>query len=309
MEKRKLGRTGHMSTVAIFGAALLGGADEAITGEAVRLIEEYGINHLDIAPSYGKAEKLMGPYIPQLRDKVFIRFSQLITSIAVESFAGEAVPALLAVNPIPYALWSLLAVFTAAGALGVVAARRYRALAIPLHGKRRPWAPSAKLDLWANRHPRRMTETMLSYTLRAFEESARRAVALGFDAVELQAAQGYLLSQFLSPLTNHRGDPWGGDLEGRLRFPLAVIERVKRVLQGRPLLVKMNIKDADTFSILASIEQSLYKIFFGFNIKSFSSSEYIGKQAVFEHGYIVIRAINYPALGTVAFIIKYNNYG
>jgi 2,4-dienoyl-CoA reductase-like NADH-dependent reductase (Old Yellow Enzyme family)/nucleotide-binding universal stress UspA family protein len=74
---------------------------------------------------------------------------------------------------------------------------------------------------------REMTEGDLEETARAFAAAALRAKRAGFAAVELHGATGYLLSQFLSPRTNHRQDRWGGSLERRMRFPLAVVEAVR----------------------------------------------------------------------------------
>jgi len=66
----------------------------------------------------------------------------------------------------------------------------------------------------------------------------------GFDAVEIHAGHGYLLSQFLSPYTNRRGGAYGGCLENRMRFPAEVMGAVRRALgPGSPVLVKMNITD------------------------------------------------------------------
>ncbi len=64
----------------------------------------------------------------------------------------------------------------------------------------------------------------------AFVASARRAVRIGFDAIELHMAHGYLLHQFLSPLGNRRDDAYGGALENRLRFPLEVFDAVRKVV-------------------------------------------------------------------------------
>ena len=61
----------------------------------------------------------------------------------------------------------------------------------------------------------------------AFADAARRAARLGIDAIQLHGAHGYLLHQFLSPLSNHRDDEYGGSLENRLRFPLEVFDAVR----------------------------------------------------------------------------------
>src|SRR6185437_4173965 len=67
----------------------------------------------------------------------------------------------------------------------------------------------------------------------AFVAAARRAVAIGFDEVELHMAHGYLLHEFLSPLSNRRDDRYGGTLENRLRFPLEVARAVRDVVPAR----------------------------------------------------------------------------
>ncbi len=61
----------------------------------------------------------------------------------------------------------------------------------------------------------------------AFVQATERALRLDFDLVEIHSAHGYLLHQFLSPISNRRNDAYGGDLEGRLRFPLEVFEAVR----------------------------------------------------------------------------------
>ncbi len=72
MDKRKFGRSGHMSSVAIYGAAALYAGDDEMTDQAMEYILEAGVNHIDIAPGYGKAEELMGPWIEKTRDKFFL---------------------------------------------------------------------------------------------------------------------------------------------------------------------------------------------------------------------------------------------
>ena len=78
----------------------------------------------------------------------------------------------------------------------------------------------------------------------AFADAAARAQAAGFDGVELHAAHGYLLSQFLSPHLNRRADAYGGSLENRARFPVEVVDAIRtRVGAAFPLLVKLNSSD------------------------------------------------------------------
>ena len=77
-----------------------------------------------------------------------------------------------------------------------------------------------------------------------FVESTRRAVRIGFDLIELHAAHGYLLHSFLSPLTNFRQDRYGGDLEGRMRFPLEVYRAIREAWpEEQPIGVRISATD------------------------------------------------------------------
>lgn len=76
-----------------------------------------------------------------------------------------------------------------------------------------------------------------------FVLAAERAVKAGFDGVELHGAHGYLLNQFFSPLFNKRSDEYGGSLENRMRFPLLVAQKVRRVLNGKLLLYRLGADD------------------------------------------------------------------
>jgi 2,4-dienoyl-CoA reductase-like NADH-dependent reductase (Old Yellow Enzyme family) len=77
-----------------------------------------------------------------------------------------------------------------------------------------------------------------------FIAAATRAARLGFDGIELHAAHGYLLHQFLSPLANRREDEYGGSLEGRMRFPLEVFDAVRAAFPGeRPVWVRLSATD------------------------------------------------------------------
>ncbi|MGV8982626.1 NADH-dependent flavin oxidoreductase [Clostridium sp.] len=79
--------------------------------------------------------------------------------------------------------------------------------------------------------PREMTESEIQDTIKAFGETAKLAIAAGFDGVEIHGANTYLLQQFVSPHSNRRSDFWGGNLEKRMNFPLAVIAEVKKVVK------------------------------------------------------------------------------
>ena len=72
MEKRVLGRTGHESTVVTFGAFGVGYVGQEEADEAIRLVLDHGVNHVDIAPSYGESMERMAPWMPEIRNKVFL---------------------------------------------------------------------------------------------------------------------------------------------------------------------------------------------------------------------------------------------
>ena len=92
--------------------------------------------------------------------------------------------------------------------------------------------------------PKRMTEAQIHEVIEAFGQAARRAVAVGVDAVQIHAAHGYLISEFLSPFYNDREDNWGGSDEKRFRFLREVYLAIRKELpEDMPLLVKMNVDD------------------------------------------------------------------
>jgi predicted aldo/keto reductase-like oxidoreductase len=72
MEQRRLGRSGHQSSVLIYGAAALAEVDQATADASVRLALDAGINHFDVAASYGDAELRLGPWMPTIRDRIFL---------------------------------------------------------------------------------------------------------------------------------------------------------------------------------------------------------------------------------------------
>ncbi|WP_135469758.1 bifunctional salicylyl-CoA 5-hydroxylase/oxidoreductase [Crenalkalicoccus roseus] len=92
--------------------------------------------------------------------------------------------------------------------------------------------------------PREMTRADMDRVREAFVAATRRAVRCGFDMLELHCAHGYLLASFLSPLTNRRGDAYGGPIANRLRFPLEVFDAMRAAWpQDRPMSVRISATD------------------------------------------------------------------
>ena len=106
-----------------------------------------------------------------------------------------------------------------------------------------PLAPSP-LSSPGGRTPREMSPAEIAATVDAFGQAACRAKVAGMDAVQIHAAHGYLISQFLSPNTNRRIDDWGGDFDRRLHFLAAVCEEVRgQVGPDYPVFIKLGMVD------------------------------------------------------------------
>jgi 2,4-dienoyl-CoA reductase-like NADH-dependent reductase (Old Yellow Enzyme family) len=92
--------------------------------------------------------------------------------------------------------------------------------------------------------PVALDEAGIRGVVSAFENAVGRALAAGFKLIEVHAAHGYLLHEFLSPLSNHRTDEYGGSLENRMRFPLRVCERVRALVPAElPVFVRISSTD------------------------------------------------------------------
>ncbi len=92
--------------------------------------------------------------------------------------------------------------------------------------------------------PRELDEAGINSIVDAFEVAARRAQAAGFKVIEIHSAHGYLLHEFLSPLSNKRRDQYGGPLKNRMRFLLRIAERLRRVMpEDLPLFVRISATD------------------------------------------------------------------
>ncbi len=106
------------------------------------------------------------------------------------------------------------------------------------------WGPTGRgwSDDYPPTHPIEAAD--VDYLVERYRAAARNAAAAGFDALEIHAAHGYLLHSFLSPLSNTRRDDYGGDLAGRMRFPLEVAAAVRTAWpEDRPLLLRMSTVD------------------------------------------------------------------
>ncbi len=107
-----------------------------------------------------------------------------------------------------------------------------------------PHAPSAVPHKDGETPPLALDAAGLNRIREAFAASAKRAARLGIDALEVHAAHGYLLHQFLSPLANQRTDEYGGSLENRMRFPLEIFEIVRAAFpEDRPVGVRVSATD------------------------------------------------------------------
>ena len=105
---------------------------------------------------------------------------------------------------------------------------------------------SASALPWSDRNaiPREITRAEMDVVRDQFVAAAKMADRAGFDMIELHAAHGYLLSSFLSPVSNQRGDDYGGSLENRLRYPLEVFAAMRAVWpEGKPMSVRISATD------------------------------------------------------------------
>jgi len=110
-----------------------------------------------------------------------------------------------------------------------------------------PWnvvGPSALPASDGDRLPHVLSIEAIEDLVNLFVAAAKRADRSGYDVIELHAAHGYLLAQFLSPISNHRQDQYGGNLAGRMLFPLQVVRGVRQILpEHKPLFVRVSALD------------------------------------------------------------------
>jgi NADPH2 dehydrogenase len=156
-----------------------------------------------------------------------------------------------------------------------------------------PVAPSA-VDTFG-RTPRALSVTEIKDIVARFADGALRVKKAGFDLVELHGGTGYLLSQFVSPRTNHRNDEYGGSLENRMRFPLEVFQAVKGVVGDFPVGYRLlahewlpdGLKPEESLQLARALSNSgvAYLSVMGGTYESFGLPEIVEKS--WQPGYMV----------------------
>lgn len=117
-------------------------------------------------------------------------------------------------------------------------------IVLPSQGGWEPVAPSAVAFAPNYATPRALDQSGIDAVIAAFAQAARRAYKAGFDFVEIHAAHGYLIHEFLSPLSNQRSDAYGGSFQNRVRFMLQVAEAVRAAWPDHlPLFVRISATD------------------------------------------------------------------
>jgi 2,4-dienoyl-CoA reductase-like NADH-dependent reductase (Old Yellow Enzyme family) len=122
-----------------------------------------------------------------------------------------------------------------------------------------PVSPSVTLLSDQKTYSKELTKAAIEQIIEDFKQAAKRAIEAGFKVIEIHAAHGYLLNEFLSPIANHRTDEFGGSFENRLRVLMMVIDAVKEVVADEtPLFVRISATDwrADGWNIEDSVRLS-----------------------------------------------------
>lgn len=170
----------------------------------------------------------------------------IITGNALVHPSGRAMPNMLSIHNdfyVPGLAELASAVHRKGGLIAIQLNHGGRQCPALLLGGERPLAPSEVPDPSSGVTPRAMADAEIWDMVDAFADAADRARRAGFDAVQLHAAHGFLMSSFLSPHTNRRDDYWGGDEERRFHFAEEVLKAVRGAVGDFPVLIKMNCDD------------------------------------------------------------------
>ena len=169
-----------------------------------------------------------------------------VGDVIVDLDTGRSHPQQVGMND-PSAMPYLVAVadaIHAGGAMASVEIDHGGALCDPAFiGGKCAFGPSGYIDPWGD-EVKEMTEEQIFWVADKYAEAAANAKAYGFDMVMLHGGHGWLVHQFLSPVTNRRTDKWGGSLENRMRFPLLVIEKMRAAV-GRQFPIEIRISGTE----------------------------------------------------------------
>lgn len=169
-----------------------------------------------------------------------------VGDVIVDLDTGRSHPQQVGIND-PSAMPYLCAVADAihsGGAMASVEIDHGGALCDPVFiGGKCAIGPSGYIDPWGD-EVKEMTEEQMYWLADKYAEAAKNAKAFGFDMVMLHGGHGWLIHQFISPVTNRRTDKWGGSLENRMRFPLLVIEKMRAAV-GRQFPIEIRISGTE----------------------------------------------------------------
>ena len=169
-----------------------------------------------------------------------------VGDVIVDLNTGRSHPQQVGINEassLPY-LIEVADVIHKGGAKASIELDHGGALCIPeFLGGRQPMGPSSYVDQWGI-SVRAMSETEIENVAEDFGKGAAVAKKCGFDMVMIHAGHGWLIHQFLSPLTNHRVDKWGGSLKNRMRFMILVVEKVRSAV-GKNFPIEVRISGSE----------------------------------------------------------------
>ncbi len=169
-----------------------------------------------------------------------------VGDVIVDLDTGRSHPQQVGINDpaaAPY-LAAMADAIHAGGAMAEVELDHGGALCAPeFIGGKNAFGPSHYIDPWGDEVDE-MTEEQIEWAAGKYAEGAKNAKDLGFDMVMLHGGHGWLIHQFISPVTNHRTDKWGGSLENRMRFCLLVIDKVRAAV-GRQFPIEIRISGTE----------------------------------------------------------------
>lgn len=210
----------------------------SVNGMALRNRIVMSAMHMGYTPDGEVTDRLVDFYVPRAKGGVGLI---IVGGCPVDKHAGMAGMIAIYDDRFIPGLSKLTSAVKAEGAR--IAAQLYQAgryIRSSMIGGRKPFSASAVRSSFTGETPRALEPEEIPRVQNTFAEAAERAKAAGFDAVEILGSAGYLISQFLSPLTNRRNDEYGGSMENRMRFGREVAAKVRRAVgPDYPILMRI----------------------------------------------------------------------